>query len=170
MRTPTSLDAEVLAGLKIEVISLRTAVDKLGCCYSLMTTSKKYRLSNMKKMLTQYLYNACAMGGPKINGDNGLEIFVDSKETADDFEIFLGLINKIHDGDTSLGTPVMGWRAKKAVQASSIFLHLPLHDPSTTVPVFHPSITSPHHNFVSECQPCVRVSAVCQSVSRVSEC
>ena len=75
---------------------------------------KRHRLSNIKKLLTQPLYNANAMGGPKVNGNDGLEIFVHGKDTLDDFDIFLELIDKIHDDDTSLGTPVLGWVAKKA--------------------------------------------------------
>ena len=63
----------------------------------------------MLKTLTPAKYNAYAGSGAKINGSEGLGIFVNSGATADEFKEYLEMINKIHNNDTSLGTPVPGW-------------------------------------------------------------
>ena len=108
--TPTSLDSKVLIeSLKIDVTALRTIVDKRGCCISIMKTATQYRLSTIIGKLTPSLYNAHAGSGIKITGSDGLRIFVDSDATADQFKEHLELIEKIHNKDTSLGTPVQGW-------------------------------------------------------------
>jgi chromosome segregation ATPase len=74
-----------------------------------MKTASKYRLSAMIGRLTPFIYNAHAGSGIKIAGSDGLKIFIDSDATADQFKEHLELINKIHNRDTSLGTPVLGW-------------------------------------------------------------
>jgi hypothetical protein len=108
--TPKSLDPNVLIGLKIDVTSLQTIVDKHGCCISLMKTASRHRLSAMIGKLTPSIYNAHVGSGIKITGSDGLRIFVDSDATADQFKEHLELIDKIHNNDTSLGTPLPGWQ------------------------------------------------------------
>jgi hypothetical protein len=123
---PTPLDPTVLIhGLDIDVKAMRTIHDNNKCCISIITTTSQYRRSAMMEKLTPALYNANARGGIKISGSEGLQIYVNSDATTDQFNEHLELIKRIHSNDTSLGKKLPDWWSSQTSSGSGKKMRMP---------------------------------------------